>query len=205
MLDTLILSPTHSNLPNTKLAIPFSFEERKDFTLTMDITLSSSWMNEIVQLQKNQELGTFHNNIPADQRVLDDKGFLRYVRPAGEPSRYQVTGESFIVPRSYSGFRDERDNFKDCWGTGEYKLTVSIKESCDVTDSYRSNWKNDYKHRKQLAKKEKEEGLLEQSWEIISKQDWNELTRSWVITTLKAPASMISSDLIDRLGLDDGK
>lgn len=205
VLDTLILSPTHSNLPNTKLAIPFSFEERKDFTLTMDITLSSSWMNEIVQLQKNQELGTFHINIPADQRVLDDKGFLRYVRPAGEPSRYQVTGESFIVPRSYSGFRDERDNFKDCWGTGEYKLTVSIKESCDVTDSYRSNWKNDYKHRKQLAKKEKEEGLLEQSWEIISKQDWNELTRSWVITTLKAPASIISNDLIDRLGLDDGK
>ena len=82
---------------------------------------------------------------------------------------------------------------------------MSIKESCDVTDTYRSNWKNDYKHRKQLAKKEKEEGLLEQSWEIISKQDWNELTRSWVITTLKAPASMISSDLIDRLGLDDGK
>ncbi|MBO4849438.1 MAG: hypothetical protein J5529_00895 [Prevotella sp.] len=205
VLDTLILSPTHSNLPNSKLGIPFSFEERKDFTLTMDITLSSSWMNEIVQLQKNQELGTFHINIPADQRVLDSKGFLRYVRPSNEPSRYQVTGESFIVPRSYSGFRDERDNFKDCWGTGEYKLTVSIKETCDVTDAYRSNWKNDYKHRKELAKKNKEEGLLEQSWEIISKQDWNEITRSWVITTLKAPASYISTDLINRLDLNNGK
>lgn len=202
VLDTLILSPTHSNLPNTQLSIPYSFEERKDYTLSMDITISSSWMNEIVQLQKNQELGTFNINIPADQKVLDEKGFLRYVRKEGEPSRYQVTGECFIVPRSYSGFRDEQDNFKDCWGTGEYKLSVSIKETCDVTDAYRANWKSDYKHRKELAKKGKEQGLLEQSWEIVSKQDWNEITHSWVITTLKAPAKYISTDLIERMGLN---
>ena len=202
VLDTLILSPTHSNLPNTQLSIPYSFEERKDFTLSMDITISSSWMNEIVQLQKNQELGVFHINVPVNEDNLDEKGFLRYVRHGSEPSRYQVTGECFIVPRSYSGFRDERDNFKDCWGTGEYKLSVSIKETCDVTDAYRANWKSDYKHRKELAKKGKELGLLEQSWEIVSKQDWNEITHSWVITTLKAPAKYISNDLINRMGLE---
>lgn len=202
VLDTLVLSPTHSNLPNTQLSIPYSFEERKDFTLSMDITISSSWMNEIVQLQKNQELGVFHINIPVNEDNLDEKGFLRYVRHDSEPSRYQVTGECFIVPRSYSGFRDEHDNFKDCWGTGEYKLSVSIKETCDVTDAYRANWKSDYKHRKEMAKKGKELGLLEQSWEIVSKQDWNEITHSWVITTLKAPAKYISNDLIDRMGLE---
>ena len=100
------------------------------------------------------------------------------------------------------GFRDERDNFKDCWGTGEYKLTISIKESCDVTEQYRANWKNDYKHRKEMAKKGKEMGLLEQSWQIVSKQDWNEITKSWVITTLKAPSKYISTDLINRLGIN---
>jgi len=202
VLDTLILSPTHSSLPNTTLSIPYSFEERKDFTLSMDISISSSWMNEIVQLQKNQELGVFHINIPVDPQSLDKKGFLRYVRHAGEEPRYQVLGECFIVPRSYMGFRDEGGNFKECWGTGEYKLSVTIKESCDVTDQYRANWKNDYKHRKELAKKGKELGLLEQSWQVISKQNWNEITQSWVITTLKAPAEYISNDLIKRLGMD---
>ncbi len=202
VLDTLILSPTHSSLPNTQLSIPFSFEERKDFTLSMDITISSSWMNEIVQLQKNQELGTFTINIPVDPQTLDKNGFLRYVRHQGEAPRYRVLGECFIVPRSYMGFRDESDNFKDCWGTGEYKLTVSIKESCDVTEQYRANWKNDYKHRKEMAKKGKEMGLLEQSWQIVSKQDWNEITKSWVITTLKAPSKYISTDLINRLGIN---
>ena len=71
-----------------------------------------------------------------------------------------------------------------------------------MTEAYRANWKNDYKHRKELAKQGKEQGLLEQSWEIVSKQDWNELTHSWVITTLKAPAKYISNDLINRMGLE---
>ena len=78
VLDTLILSPKHSNLPNnTELNIPYSFEERKNFTLKMDVTITSSWMNEIVQLQKNQELGTFTINIPVDEKLLDSNGFLR--------------------------------------------------------------------------------------------------------------------------------
>ena len=202
VVDTLILSPTHSNLPNTQLSIPYSFEERKDYTLSMDITISSSWMNEIVQLQKNQELGSFHINVPVDPQVLDSKGFLHYVRHGDEAPRYRVMGECFIVPRSYMGFRDERDNFKDCWGTGEYKLAVTIKESCEVTEQYRANWKNDYKHRKEMAKKGRELGLLEQSWQMVSKQKWDEITQSWVITTLKAPAKIISQDLIDRMGLE---
>ncbi len=202
-LDTLILSPSHSNLPNTQLSIPFSFKERKDYTLTVDMTIKSSWMNEIVQLQKNQELGTFSLTVPVDEKVLDDKGFLRYIRPQDKPSKYQVTGECFIVPRSYMGFRDERDQFKDCWGTGEYNLSICIKESCDVTEQYRANWKNDYKHRKELAKKDKQMGLLERSWQVISKQDWDEITQSWIITTLQAPADIISNDLIDKLGISN--
>ena len=42
VLDTLMLSPKHSNLPNnTELNIPYSFEERKNFNLRMDITITS--------------------------------------------------------------------------------------------------------------------------------------------------------------------
>lgn len=203
VLDTLIVSPRHSNLPNTRLDIPYSFEDRKNFTLAMDIAITSSWMNEIVQLQKDQELGLFHINIPVDQKVLGKDGFLRYARRADEAPRYAVVGECFIVPRSYMGFRDDKDNFKDCWGTGEYKLTVIIKETCDVTDQYRARWKEDYKHRRRLAKVGKHQTLAEQTWQMISSQKWDELAQSWVITTLKAPASKLSSDLINQLGLKE--
>lgn len=198
VLDTLIISPTHSNLPNSSLDIPFSFEERKNFTLSMNIKLLSSWMNEIVQLQKNQELGEFSINIPVDQSVLDNKGYLRYVRNANDAPAYKVLGESFIVPRSYMGYRDENDNYKNSWGTGEYKLDITLKETCDVTDQYRSKWKEDRKRRKEMQPKEK---FFASSWQTISNQRWDELTKSWVITTLKAPASIITKDVIDKLGL----
>jgi len=156
-------------------------------------------MNEIVQLQKNQELGVFTINIPVDEKVLDKNGFLRYVRNSGEPSAYKVVGESFIVPRSYMGYRDESDNYKNSWGTGEYKLQIELKETCDATEQYLNNWKENRKKRKELSEKK---NFWAYSWQTITNQKWDELTQSWVITTLKAPAGIITKDVIDKLGLE---
>lgn len=198
VLDTLIVSPTHSNLPNTYLDLPYSFAERDNFTLSMNIKLISSWMNEIVQLQKNQELGAFVLNVPVDPEELDEKGYLRYVRNRDEEPTYKIVGESFIVPRSYMGYRDKDDNYKNIWGTGEYKLEIELKETCDVTEQYRENWKKDRKRRKKLMEKE---SIWENGWQTISNQRWDELAQSWVITTLQAPAGIITKDVIDKLGL----
>lgn len=199
VLDSLIISPTRSNLPNTTLSIPFTFEERKNFNLSMNIRLTSSWMNEIVQLQKDQLLGEFCINIPVDQKDLDDKGFLRYSRKSGEPSKYKVIGESFIIPRSYMGYRDENDNYKNSWGTGEYKLSIDLKETCDITEQYRENWKEDRKRRKKM---QDSNNILATGWQMVSSQHWDEILQSWVITTLKAPAGIITKDVIDGLGLN---
>lgn len=198
VLDTLIVSPTHSNLPNTYLDLPYSFAERDNFTLSMNIKLISSWMNEIVQLQKNQELGAFVLNVPVDPEELDEKGFLRYVRNRDDEPVYKIVGESFIVPRSYMGYRDKDDNYKNIWGTGEYKLEIELKETCNVTEQYRENWKKDRKRRKKLMEKE---SIWENGWQTISNQRWDELAQSWVITTLQAPAGIITKDVIDKLGL----
>lgn len=198
VLDTLIISPTHSNLPNTSLNIPYSFKERKNFTLTMDIKLLSSWMNEIVQLQKDQELGHFTITIPVAENMLDCNGFLRFMRKSDQPSPYKVVGESFIVPRSFMGHRDESGNYRNSWGTGEYKLDITLKETCEATDAYKQNWKADRKYRKGLKP---QRNMLESSWQTISNQRWDEMSKTWVITTLKAPASIITHDLINKLGL----
>lgn len=199
ILDTLIISPTRSNLPNTPLDIPFSFEERKNFTMSIHIKITSSWMNEIVQLQKDQELGEFSINIPVDTSLLDDKGFFRYVREAESQPAYRIIGESFIVPRSYMGYRDENDNYKNSWGTGEYKLSIELQETCEVTDQYRENWKEDRRRRKEM---QPQNGFFATNWQTVSNQHWDELMKAWVITTLKAPAGIITKDAINHLGLD---
>lgn len=199
VLDTLIISPTRSNLPNSIYDIPFSFKERKNYILNMDIKLISSWINYVVVMQKNQELGNFKITVPVDESILDEKGFLRYVRKKDQPSAYKVVGESFIVPRSYMGYRDEHDQYKDCWGTGEYKLEITLKETCDITDYYQENWKKDRKRRKKMESKE---SLVAAGWQVVSNQRWDEITKSWVITTLRAPAGIVTKDLIGKLGLE---
>ena len=151
-----------------------------------------------MQLQKNQELGEFTINIPVDESVLDEKGFLRYVRHQGELPTYAIVGESFIVPRSYMGYRDKNDNYRNSWGTGEYNLSVTLMETCDVTEAYRADWKNDRKRRKGMLPKD---DFFAASWQTVSNQQWDEITQAWVITTLKAPAGIITRDVIDKLGL----
>ena len=131
--------------------------------------------------------------------ALDRNGFFRYIRKDNEVAKYKIRGESFIVPRSYMGFRDENDEYRISFGTGEYKLSIELKETCDATDQYRKNWKEDRKRRKKL---EPSEDIMTRSWQVVSSQQWNELTKQWVITTLKAPADIITQDVIDKLGLE---
>lgn len=201
VLDTLIMNPKRQHLPKSNLNLPFYFAERKSFTLNMDIKLLSSWINYIVQLQRDQELGSFTINISVDSTKLDKEGYLRYIRSGSPSPEYTVKGESFIVPRSYMGFRDEDDNYKDVWGTGEYKLEITLTETCDVTDQYRRNWKMDRKLRKERENKNKK-GVIASAWQTVTSQRWDELTKSWVITVLKAPAGVISHEIIDKLGLE---
>lgn len=198
VLDTLIISPMRSNLPNTYLPIEYSFAERQNFNLSMRIRLSSSWFTDAIELHTDAQLGEFSISIPVEPEDLDDKGFLRYVRPQSEPSKYKVNGESFIVPRSYMGYRDENGNYNNIWGTGQYKLDIELKETCGITEAYRANWKKDRKRRKEMEPKE---GFFTGVWQTVSSQQWDEITQSWVITTLSAPAGLISNKLIEELKL----
>ena len=198
VLDTLIVSPIRSNLPNTYLPIEYSFAERQNFNLSMRLRLSSSWFTDAIELHTDAQLGEFSISIPVEPEDLDDKGFLRYVRPQSEPSKYKVNGESFIVPRSYMGYRDENGNYNNIWGTGQYKLDIELKETCGITEAYRANWKKDRKRRTEMEPKE---GFFTGVWQTVSSQQWDEITQSWVITTLSAPAGLISNKLIEELKL----
>ena len=97
------------------------------------------------------------------------------------------------------GYRDENDIYRNSWGTGEYKLSIDLKETCDVTEQYRANWKKDCKHRKKM---QKEGNIFVAGWQMVSNQRWDELTQAWVITTLKAPVGIITKDVIDKLGIE---
>ncbi len=200
VLDTLIISPFYSNLPNSSFDTAFSYEDRQNYCMSINIDITSSWMNQATMIQEDVELGHFSLYIPVRPKDMDSTGFVRYVRHGDEESPYPVNGSSFIVPRSYSGFRENNDEYHDLWGTGEYQISMELRESCTLTKKYKDEWrKNRRERRRQMGSNW---NLIERGWQTVTAQQWDEITQSWVLTVLQAPADVLSTDLIDRLHLN---
>jgi len=197
-LDTLIINPYQLDLPNSNFDTEFSFDKRNNLQIAVEMRLISSWMNELTEMQKDQELGSFTLSVAVSPKDFDSNNKLRYVRAKGSESKYKIAGESFIIPRSYMGYRDENNKYKNSWGTGDYRIELNIKETCGVTDNYRKNWKSDWKLRQDA---DNDENFVQRAWKMISSQKWNDITKQWVITTLKAPADMMTEDVLEKMDL----
>lgn len=198
VLDTLIVNPYQLDLPNSNFDTEFSFDKRKNLQLAVEMKLTSSWMNELTEMQKNQELGSFILSIAISPSDLDGKNKLRYVRPSNSESIYKIAGESFIIPRSYMGFRDEENKYRNSWGTGDYRVEINIRQTCGITDTYRKAWKTDWKQRQDA---DNDENYVQRSWKMISSQKWDNIAKKWVITTLKAPADIITEDVLQKMDI----
>ena len=199
MLDTLIISPTHSNLPNSTFDSAFRWEDRQNYAMNLHLVITSSWMNEITQIFRDEQLGEFTINIPVKEEELDTNGFLHYFRHEKEAPKYAVVGNSFVVPRSYSGYLDAHGEAHPVWGTGEYQIALNIKETCSPSKTYCENWKQNREQR--IKKAEEGKNVFISCWQYITSQKWDEITKSWVVTVLQAPADIVSRELIDMMGL----
>lgn len=152
VLDTLIINPYLCNLPNDSLTAenvlecrtPFDFMYRKDFKFSLDAEVTSSWMNEAIQIYQDQKLGSFNVSacIPDSTYLSTDKnfpgGYFVYVRDHSDSKiaeNVSVSGDCFIVPRSYIG-NDAENGYNPVWGTGQYKINMVLTEACDINEKY---------------------------------------------------------------------
>ena len=198
VMDTFMINPYKAGLPNTDLPLLFTYADRKMFDFTMKMKMVSSWMDQLPDLHKDQVLGEFMLRVPVDSASLDENNMFRYVRQEGEPAKYGVVGESFIVPRSYMPIRDEDGKYSESWGTGQYKMEVEIIEVCGVSEEFKKNWRKDFKKRKkmtgQMSQAEKE--ILQ----VFTNQQWDKQAKQWVATTLKGPASVLNKAAASSVG-----
>lgn len=165
VVDHLFFNPYLCNIPNdsltsanSSLRIPFSFDSRKDLVFNVKARVTSSWMNEAIQTVNDQLLGEFDINarIPDGSYIEQSDwypGYFVYINPTKENiEKYNlsetqvevmqrngkvvsVTGESFLVPRSYVGY-ENKDSDVRVWGTGQYKVDMDISETCDINPEY---------------------------------------------------------------------
>lgn len=194
VLDTLIFHPYQCHLPNlqangirimrnetSERDNSFSFDERQNLTVGLEMTLSSSWINEAVMVMNNIELGKFKLNVNIDQR----KPEYIYSRKQIEQNRAMgldrdttfilIEGDCFVVPRSYMPI----SGGKRMWGTGEYNIKVKMRESCQFNrdEDRNKKMKEWYKDYKQLRKMQKKGSQTEEYLKTVWKQNGNTLIK----------------------------
>lgn len=199
VLDTMAFNPYECHLPNLSANNikkakaesagrdnSFSFDERTNLNVGMELTLSSSWINEAVMVQQNVPLGVFKLNVS----IPDGTHIYTYSRAQIEENRrrmriepeakldtmfVQVEGDSFVVPRSYMPI----SGVDRMWGTGEYNIKVKFRESCRFSQDATRNeklkyWHKDYRRLRKMQRQGSEfveyfRTLWKENGDMISK------------------------------------
>lgn len=208
VLDTLAFYAYNCHLPNLqangiKASMAdkyernnaFSFDERENLTVSLDFSLSSSWINEATMVMKDVELGSFSMKV----RIPKGNGEFIYSRRQIEQNRMNhcdrdttfiaIEGDSFVVPRSFMPISAT----KRSWGTGEYKIKVKMRESCNfVADENRNRkMKEWYKDYKQLLKMQQKGGPAAEYFSTVWKQSGNTIMKQMLKQGMSKGASEI--------------
>lgn len=142
----------------------FSFDEYHNPTVNIKMDLTSSWINELVQVYQDVKLGTFSVNIPVKEDELDDSVYIysRKTALAEHLPTIDMEGDCFVVPRSYMPVSANNPS----WGTGEYKMKVVLTENCryNPKDGRAKNWHRDYK---QLVKMQNNGKAKNEYWDDV--------------------------------------
>ena len=215
VVDTIAFHPYECHLPNlgangislqpgqtTERDNRFSYDERDQLTIGMELSLSSSWINEAITIQKDVELGRFNMSvkIPSGTEVYTysraaiDRNRKRMAEePEGaklDTTYVTLSGDSFVVPRSFMPI-----NGNECmWGTGEYKLKVKFRESCRFSQDATHNgklkhWKQDYQQLRKMQKESRKDGADKGYFATLWEQKGNTLVKTMVKSGLSTGAA----------------
>ncbi len=179
VVDSVMFNTRICDIPNDSVMraedrIPFDFDRRKNLTVKLNTTVKSSWMNEGIQIVVDKELGEFAVEINIDPKNIDkETGIFTYSRRLSPNSEFiKVSGESFIVPRSYIGVVENGGDMESCWGTGHYKLEMQLSETCQINESFYLKKGTDPKKHKMNSEWRKE-------WKIIKNREKKGLASPW--------------------------
>lgn len=209
VVDSVYFDPYLCNLPNDSLTddvstrIDFDFKKRTNLTFTLQATILSSWMNEATEIFKDQELGNFFVTVKIREEDLE-KGVFTYSRrnPNDKKKLVSVSGESFIVPRSYVGTTDGTTSSESAYGTGQYKVNMTVSETCNINENYykekaqqddkgrrkpKDKWNSEWKDEWKKIKKRQKSKPIYNEMINVAKAQWTGI--DWVTTFVEPIAS----------------
>lgn len=137
-VDSLYFNPKYCGLPNDSLQTltAFDFSKRSDLTLSIKTRIYSSWINEAIMVTNDQQLGEFTITARIDPSMLNEDSVFVYRKGDKRFEKFvSVSGDCFIVPRSFTGTNDGT-TYSSTWGTGQYRLEMDVNETCKIIDEY---------------------------------------------------------------------
>lgn len=214
VVDSIVFHPYRSYLPNlgaNRIMKPdektaskdeidywntisqFSFDDHKSPSIGVKMDISSSWINELVQVYHDVPLGSFNLNFKVDEADLKDSVYVysREKAIAGHLPVIDIEGDCFVVPRSYMPVSASSPS----WGTGEYKMKVVLSQKCkfDPDDSRSKNWRRDYN---QLVKLQNHGKSRNDYWQDITttfRDNGNTILKATYSPLLNKATTAISS------------
>ena len=142
-VDTLMFDPFYCMLPYDTITrgqiIPFDFEKRKNLTFQLNVKVYSSWINEAIMITTDQLLGEFCIKASINKENLNGDSIFVYSGARDslllKEGIVSVTGDCFLVPRSFTGTPDGTTAGR-AWGTGEYRVEMTVTETCQMDESF---------------------------------------------------------------------
>ena len=100
------------------------YTAKKTISIQIGITFKATWMDENLEIHKDQTLGMFNICLPA----------LKYdpanpvVTFSADKAKPLISGSCFFIPRSYSAFVSGNE-YRNCWSAGEFEVVLNVNES----------------------------------------------------------------------------
>lgn len=114
-LDTLIIDLSK---------VQAKYTAKKKISFEISITMTSTWLDENLAIHENQKLGEFRICLP-DIKFDKNNPKVTYGK---KDSNNLLSGFCFFIPRSYGAYVNGQQ-YKECWGKGEFDITINVVES----------------------------------------------------------------------------
>jgi len=129
-LDKLVLNYAKAKIDKPCWYFPWSYlfvkARNKKINMDVNITITGTWINEYMQIFKDQTLGKFNLSL---RKMPMDKADPKYKVYYDSLKGASLNGICFLPPRSYGHYYDAGGELQDCWGQGLYSISTSVTES----------------------------------------------------------------------------
>lgn len=131
-IDTLVFYPEFCNIPRSER---YDTTKYTNLQLNIKMEIYSSWTNEAAMLFSDQKIGTFNITAKIESSAIKDidgeRVFFYHKGDTVNKKLVSITGDSFIVPRSFVG-----TSVNPLWGTGEYRIELEVSENCQLNPKH---------------------------------------------------------------------